>query len=98
MDSLAYQGRLAVFHEGEWGTICHDAFETVDATVACRQMGYTEGAVIDVLVAADTNATIWLDNVECRGSEARLVECNHHGWNITNCGHHQDVFVSCQTR
>ena len=38
--SLSYQGRLEVFHNGVWGTVCDDFFSDVDARVACYSLGY----------------------------------------------------------
>ena len=36
-------GALQVFCEGAWGAVCTSNFDSVDATVACRQLGFTGG-------------------------------------------------------
>jgi deleted-in-malignant-brain-tumors protein 1 len=37
----ALSGRLGFYHNGSWGTVCGDFFGPVEATVVCRQLGYS---------------------------------------------------------
>ena len=36
---LPYEGRLEVYNDGNWGTVCDDSFDDVAATVACKSFG-----------------------------------------------------------
>ena len=38
---------------------------------------------------------IMLDNVNCDGTEVSIACCGNNGWNVENCGHHEDAGVIC---
>uniref|UniRef100_A0A669QGP5 Soluble scavenger receptor cysteine-rich domain-containing protein SSC5D n=1 Tax=Phasianus colchicus TaxID=9054 RepID=A0A669QGP5_PHACC len=89
-------GRLEVFHNQQWGTVCDDSWEFTDAAVVCRQLDC--GVVISTPPRAyfgQGQGPMWLDDVNCMGTEAALSECKFKGWGIHNCYHHEVVSVVC---
>ena len=93
-------GRVEIFIElnNTWGTICDDDWDDQNAQVVCRQLGLGTNAI--ALLGFSPNASqsvpIWLDNVSCKGSESRLIECQHNGLGIHNCDHHKAAGVICK--
>ena len=90
-------GRVEIFHNGTWGTVCDDGWDLTDAHVVCRQLGYpgAEKAMIQGDGVLTGTGQIWLDEVNCNGNESFLADCSHLGWGIENCYHKEDAGVKC---
>ncbi|CAG2188224.1 unnamed protein product [Mytilus edulis] len=76
-------GRLEVYYNYQWGTVCNDLFDAVDARVACRQLRYSTDAVeIYTARGASSNAKIWMDDVRCSAVKIRLDDCGRRAWEV----------------
>ncbi|XP_010571124.1 PREDICTED: scavenger receptor cysteine-rich type 1 protein M130-like, partial [Haliaeetus leucocephalus] len=89
-------GRVEVWHRGSWGTVCDDSWDMQDAEVACRQLGC--GPAVSALHEAAFGmgtGPIWLEQVECRGTEPSLQDCWARPGDGGACRHKEDAAVNC---
>uniref|UniRef100_A0A672FWI1 Soluble scavenger receptor cysteine-rich domain-containing protein SSC5D n=1 Tax=Salarias fasciatus TaxID=181472 RepID=A0A672FWI1_SALFA len=94
-----WEGRVEVFHNGDWGTVCDDHWSQQHAEVVCRQLGYRGHAeVVSGGAFGEGVGLILLDDVQCDGSETSLLDCRHGIWGRTDCSHSEDVGVRCRAR
>ena len=91
--STEYEGRVEVYYNGTWGRVCDDGWDLNDAEVVCRQLGY--GPAIEVTCYGSGSGPIWLNYVDCDGTESTIEDCSHGGWGYNHCGYNGDVGVRC---
>ncbi|KAK3284540.1 hypothetical protein CYMTET_7834 [Cymbomonas tetramitiformis] len=90
-------GLLEIYHNGEWGTVCDDGWSHgLDGVVVCKQLGFTNvDSRFELASYGAGNGPIWMDEVQCSGTEASLAACPFNGWGNHDCGHSEDVSVQC---
>ena len=100
---VEHEGRLEMYYDGQWGTICNDYWTNEDADVACKQLGYSEGSEGNASryrqgYFGPGSGPIHLDDMLCAGNETGLLMCprvDDKPVGSHNCRHSEDVGVRC---
>ncbi|XP_027195875.2 lysyl oxidase homolog 2-like [Dermatophagoides pteronyssinus] len=95
-----FEGNIEINHFGQWGMICDDEWDLLDANVACKQLGFVLGAIMATNMSryGKGRKPIWMDNVWCNGKETKLSSCRFDGWNIHDCESNESAGVICRVR
>ena len=94
--STKYEGRVEVYYNNEWGTVCDDGWDLNDAHVVCRELGFGPAVgTRDNAYFGEGSGLIWLKELNCTGDEATVKDCSHNGWGSENCSHKEDAGVKC---
>ena len=64
----------------------------------CRQMGYADGSPETMSHFGDGDGPIWLDDVDCVGSETRLNDCPRKNWGDENCSDGEAAGAVCSNQ
>ena len=91
-------GRIEVCRFGCWGTVCNEHWDTDDANVACRQLGFETEQAVPTLGAyfgnVSSNRPILLSQTQCgKGDGIILTSCST--FQLNECTHSQDAGVFC---
>lgn len=87
-------GMLEIFHDNRWSPVCAKGWDRNETSVACRQLGFHEGAAT-AIKDDSLKDTYWMKNVTCKGHENRLDACAFDGFIFNACPDFKHVSVIC---
>ncbi|XP_052262075.1 uncharacterized protein LOC127865958 isoform X2 [Dreissena polymorpha] len=93
-------GRVEVFHNDAWGTVCDDNFDDMEAKVICRMLGFGTSNAKSLTGAyyGEGQGKIVVDDMYCQGEEVDISDCKSRPWGTSNtCHHSEDAAVECNT-
>ena len=92
-------GRVEIFREGQWGTICDDDWQKEEADVVCRQLGFpaAERFSREAEFGQGNAESPILYSLTCEGTEASINDCTFNSWGTSSCGHYEDAGAVCLT-
>lgn len=97
-----HKGRVELYHNGQWGSVCDDFWDFREALVVCRMLGYSKisrtersNVCCGRLGRASFSAPIWLDDTHCTGYEDSIFDCRANPLGVNDCRHFEDAGVVC---
>ncbi|XP_078572159.1 MAM and LDL-receptor class A domain-containing protein 2-like isoform X1 [Branchiostoma floridae x Branchiostoma japonicum] len=92
------EGRVEIYYNHRWGTICNIGWTQTSADVVCAQLGYKASVWTGSRYPAPDSTPILLDDVTCDSrNKSRITECRTKPWENWSplCNHARDVSVGC---
>ena len=97
--STPLEGRVEICINNAWGTVCNNHFSPSDTPVICRNLGYNFTDSYAIPLPPDTmwpsDGPIFLDELDCIGTEESVLNCHHSIGVHSTCTHEQDIAVRC---
>ncbi|XP_025102859.1 deleted in malignant brain tumors 1 protein-like isoform X2 [Pomacea canaliculata] len=92
-----YNGRVEIFYNKTWNTVCNDRMDKKEAQVICKMLGFnsSRALVVRTEMYKEGSGPILLDEVQCQGSETSLTQCQHDGFYKHDCYHYEDLAIIC---
>ena len=98
VDGLSeHEGRVEVYHFGQWGTVSTNLWDLLDAIVVCHQLSYST-AVTTHKYSFNSSAPVWLSYVHCTGLENQLTQCRNRGPRLYSPSYRSAAGVVCASK
>ena len=98
------EGRVEVYNQNVWGSVCSNNFDRKDGNVICKYLGhpgleeiYNKEETPSSMVRT-TEGAIWMNNLQCNGNEETPFDCLQSTFGEHDCTHNQDVALKCSSK
>ncbi|XP_055386247.1 protein bark beetle [Condylostylus longicornis] len=98
------EGRLQVYLDGRWGTVCDYGWSIISAALVCNQLGYALNPMDWRMLQSEipgsgTTEDVLLSNVRCTEHDTDVTKCQaeraSRGEFENSCTHENDVGMRC---
>ena len=94
-ENSANGGHVEIYLLGHWGAVCSYNWDLLDATVACRQLGYPAAQAISTSTTYGLEKRVWLNGLYCSGYEDNITQCSHRIGGAGSCLYSRSAKVIC---
>uniref|UniRef100_A0A8C4JIV4 SRCR domain-containing protein n=1 Tax=Dromaius novaehollandiae TaxID=8790 RepID=A0A8C4JIV4_DRONO len=89
-------GRLEVFYNGTWGSVCANGTSPATAAVVCQQLGCgATGRLASAPATTQGSGPAWLAWVQCGLGDDSLWHCPSAPWQLQPCDSPGDTHITC---
>ncbi|XP_064369541.1 antigen WC1.1-like [Dromaius novaehollandiae] len=89
-------GRLEVFYNGTWGSVCANGTSPATAVVVCQQLGCgATGRLASAPATTQGSGPAWLAWVQCELGTDSLWHCPSAPWHLQPCDFPGDTHITC---
>ncbi|XP_060737634.1 scavenger receptor cysteine-rich type 1 protein M130 [Tachysurus vachellii] len=92
------EGRLEVYHDGQWGLVGHHGWKDANGIVVCKSLDcgvHKKSGILQNTYLKNQPENFLMDEILCTGNEKWLWQCPFSGWSNTHCLRKNFVSVVC---
>ncbi|KAK2524984.1 hypothetical protein Q9233_009060, partial [Columba guinea] len=93
-------GRLQVFYNGTWGSVCSSSMTLDTLSLVCKELGCGDGGSLEAdLPYGRVSGPAWLDYVQCEKGTSSFWQCPSTSWDPQSCDDlREETHITCNGR
>uniref|UniRef100_A0A8C8RFT4 SRCR domain-containing protein n=1 Tax=Pelusios castaneus TaxID=367368 RepID=A0A8C8RFT4_9SAUR len=87
-------GRLEVFYNGTWGSVCSSPMDAVTRALVCKHLDCGDtGTLLGDFTYGSGSGPTWVDGVRCSEQHSSLWQCPSDPWNHQSCNRGEETHL-----